>query len=40
VCGPSLRKVGEGVLQLLIGNEKVKDGQTDNMPSSSYKLLD
>jgi len=29
MCGPSLRKVGQGVLKLLIGNEKVTDGQTD-----------
>jgi len=29
VCGPSLRKVGQGILELFIGNEKViMDGQT------------
>jgi len=28
-CVQSLRKVGHGVLELLIGNEKVTDGQTD-----------
>ena len=27
MCGPSLKKVGQGVLELLIGNEKVTDGQ-------------
>jgi len=29
MCGPSLRKVGQSILELLIGNEKVTDGQTD-----------
>ena len=29
MCGPSLGKVGQGVLELLIGNEKVTDGQTE-----------
>ena len=29
MCGQSLRKVGQGILQLLIGNEKVTDGQTN-----------
>ena len=29
MCEPSLRKVGQGVLELLIGNEKVTDGETD-----------
>ena len=29
MCGRSLRKVGQGVLKLLIGNEKVTDEQTD-----------
>jgi len=38
MCGSSLRKVGQGVLELLIRNEKITDGQTDrhvqsNMPS-------
>jgi len=28
-CGPSLRKVGQGILELLIANEKVTDGQTN-----------
>ena len=28
LCCPSLRGVGQGVLELLIGNEKVTDGQT------------
>ena len=28
MCGPSLRKVGQGVLDLLIGNEKVLNRQT------------
>ena len=27
--GQSMKKVGQGVLELLIGNEKVTDGQTD-----------
>jgi len=29
MCGSSLKKVGQGVLELLIGNEKVTDGRTD-----------
>ena len=29
MCEPSLRKVGQGVLELLIGSEKVTDGKTD-----------
>jgi len=29
MCGPSLNKVGQRVLEFLIGNEKVTDGQTD-----------
>ena len=29
LCVPSLRKVGHGVLELLVGNEKVTDGPTD-----------
>ena len=29
MCGPSLRKVGQGILELLMGNEKVTDGRTD-----------
>jgi len=29
MCGPSLKKVGQGVLELLIGNAKVTDGQKD-----------
>jgi len=29
ICGTSLRKVGQGVLELLIRNEKFTDGQTD-----------
>jgi len=28
MCGPSLRRVGQGILELLIGNEKVTDRQT------------
>ena len=28
MCGPSLRKVGQGFLKLLIRNEKVTDGRT------------
>jgi len=28
MCGPRLKKVCQGVLELLIGNEKVTDGQT------------
>jgi len=31
MCGPSLKKVGQGVLELLIGNQKVTDGQTDRL---------
>ena len=38
MCGPSLRKVGQGFLELLIRNKKVTDGQSNrhvqsNMPS-------
>ena len=29
MCGPSLKKVGLGVLEILIGNAKVTDGQKD-----------
>jgi len=29
MCGPSLRKVGQGILELLIGNEKITEGPTD-----------
>ena len=29
MCGPSLREVRQGVLELLTGNDKVTDGQTD-----------
>ena len=29
MCGPSLSKVGQGILELLIGSEKVTDDQTD-----------
>jgi len=29
MCGASLKKVGQGVLQLLIGNDNITDGQTD-----------
>jgi len=29
MCGPSLKNVGQGVIELLIGNEKVTDGPTD-----------
>jgi len=28
MCGPSLGKIGQGVLELLIGNENVTDGPT------------
>jgi len=42
MCGQVLGKVGQGVLELLIGNEKVTDGQTDrhvqsNMFSMGHK---
>jgi len=45
MCGPSLRKVGQGVLELLIRNEKITDGQTDrhvqsNMPSLLWRGTD
>ena len=35
MCGPSLKKVVQGVLELLIGKEKVTDGETNmcKMPS-------
>ena len=35
MCGQSLREVGQGVLELLIGNKKVTDGQTDR-PSNRH----
>ena len=28
MCGPSLKKIGQDVLELLFGNEKVTDGPT------------
>ena len=42
MCGPSLRKVGQGILALLIGNEKVIDGHTDiltDMCKAIYPLF-
>jgi len=38
ICGQSLRKVGQGVLQLFIGNKKVTDGQTDQ-PTDMCKAI-
>ena len=38
VCGPSLRKVGQGILELFIGNEKVIDGRTD-LPTDMSKAI-
>ena len=35
--GQSLKKVGQGVLELLIGNEKVTDGQTDRHAHLSFE---
>jgi len=29
MCGPSLKKVGQSAIELLIGNEKVTDRPTD-----------
>ena len=34
----SLRKVGQGLLELLIGNEKVTDGLTDQYMKSNMSL--
>jgi len=40
MCGPSLRKAGQGVLKLLIGNEMVTDRQTDTQTcANQYTLL-
>jgi len=41
MCGPSLRKVSQGVLELLIGNEKVTGGQrpTDRQTCAKPSLL-
>ena len=39
MCGPSLRKVGRGVFELLIGNEKVTDGQTDRTTCAKQYAL-
>jgi len=39
MCGSSLKKVGQGVLELLIGNEKVTDGQshlTTDLPTDRH----
>ena len=33
MCGPSLRKVGQGVLELLIGNEKVTEDRQTARPT-------
>jgi len=38
MCEQSLRKVGQGILELLIGNEKVTDGQTDR-PTDMCKAI-
>jgi len=37
--GQSLKKVGQGVLELLIGNEKVTDGQTDQQTCAKQYAL-
>ena len=40
MCGQGLGKVGQGVLELLIGNKKVTDGQTDrHVQSNMFSLL-
>ena len=38
MCVPSLRRVGQGVLHLLIGDEKVTGGQTDPTCAKQYAL--
>jgi len=38
MCGLSLRRVGQGVLELLIVNEKVTDRQTDR-PTDMCKAI-
>jgi len=38
MCGPSLKKVGQGVLELLIGNEKVTGGQRPTDRPKQYSL--
>jgi len=37
MCGPSLRKVGQGVFELLIGNEKDTDGEIEKQ---TYRQTD
>ena len=39
MCGPSLRKLGEGVFELLIGSEKVTDRQTTRSPCAKQYAL-
>jgi len=39
MCGPSLRKIGQGFLSLLIRNEKVTDEQTDRKALKAQQLL-
>jgi len=42
MCGPNMRKVGQGVLELLIGNKKITDGLTyrqTNRPTDMYKAI-
>jgi len=39
MCGHGLGKVGQGVLELLIGNKKVTDGQTDRHVQSNMLSL-
>jgi len=39
MCEQSLRKVGQGILELLIGNEKVTDGQTDRPTCAKQSAL-
>jgi len=39
MCGPRLRKVGQGVLELLIGNKKVTDQPTDQTTEMCKAML-
>jgi len=39
MCGPSLGKVGQGILELFIGYEKVTDGETDEQKTYMCKAI-
>jgi len=39
MCGPGLKKIGQGVLQLLIRNKKVTDGRPTDRPTNMCKAI-